>query len=65
MPKIANPIQVQKYLKGVNYPASKRDLVERARRQGADENVIYTLESIPDRTYEGPSGVAKEIGKLT
>lgn len=64
MPKVANPIQVQKFLKGINYPASKRDLVERARRQGADENVLYTLERLPDRTYEGPAGVAKEIGKL-
>lgn len=64
MPTIANPIQVQKYLAGVDYPVSKRDLIEIARRQGADENVLYTLERIPDRTYEGPSGVAKEIGKL-
>ncbi len=65
MPTIVNPIQVQKFLKGVDYPASKRELVEIARRQGADENVLYTLERLPDRTYEGPSGVAKEIGKLT
>jgi len=65
VPTIVNPIQVQKFLKGVDYPASKRELVEIARRQGADENVLYTLERLPDRTYEGPSGVAKEIGKLT
>jgi hypothetical protein len=62
--KIVNPIQVQKFLKGVNYPASRKDLIETARREGADENVIRTLASIPDRVYHGPTGVAEEIGKL-
>ncbi len=64
MANIVNPIQVQKYLKGVNYPASRRDLIETARREGADPNVIATLERIPDRIYHGPTGVAEEIGKL-
>ncbi len=65
MASVVNPIQVQKYLKGVNYPASRRDLIETARREGADQNVIATLERIPDRTYDGPTGVAREIGKLS
>lgn len=64
VPEIANPIQIQKFLKGVDYPASRKDLVDTASRNGADENVLYTLRQIPERTYEGPSGVAKEIGKL-
>ena len=63
--RIANPIQVQRFLKGVHYPVSKRDLVETARREGADRNVIETLERIPDRVYEGPTGVAEEIGRLS
>ncbi len=62
--QVANPIQVQKYLKGVDYPCSKRDLVEKARSEGADQTVLSTLEQIADRTYNGPSAVAEEIGKL-
>ena len=65
MANVANPIQVQKYLKGVDYPCSKRDLVEKARQEGADQNVLGTLERIPERTYHGPNAVAEEIGKLT
>lgn len=60
----ANPIQVQKALKGVKYPAPKRDLIATARRNEADQTVLSTLERIPDQTYQRPSDVAKEIGKL-
>lgn len=48
----------------MNYPAHKKDLVEHAKKQGADENVLYTLDRLPEREYDGPTGVAKEVGKL-
>ncbi len=60
-----NPIQVQKFLKGIDYPASKKDLIETARRAKADDNVLQTLDRLPERTYQGPSCVAEEIGKLS
>ncbi len=56
-----NPIQVQKALGGMNYPAGKQAIVAHARQRGADEEVISALERIPDREYDGPSGVQKEI----
>ena len=56
-----NPIQVEKALVGMNYPARKQDIVEPAREKGADENIMSALEQIPDREYDGPSGVQKEI----
>ncbi len=56
----ANPIQMQKFLGGVNYPASKDDLVEHARSKGADEEVLRKLEAMPDRTYDGPNAVSAE-----
>ncbi len=54
-----NPIQLQKYLKGVDYPASKQDLLERAKQEGADENVFSTLEQLPDEEYETPPRLVK------
>lgn len=59
-----NPIQVQKYLKGVDYPVRKSELVDTARREGADQRIVSTLERLPERDYEGPSGVTREIGNL-
>ena len=56
-----NPIQVQKALGGMDYPAGKQEILDHARQQGADDEVISALEAIPDREYDGPSGVQKEI----
>ncbi|MEU6425598.1 DUF2795 domain-containing protein [Microbispora sp. NPDC046973] len=56
-----NPIQLQKHLKGVDYPAGKSDLIQTARDQGADDNIIDALERIPDRQYDGPNAVSKAV----
>ncbi len=59
-----NPIQMQKYLKGVNYPAKKQDLLKRAKEEGADENICATLERLPDEEFETPADVSKAVGKI-
>lgn len=59
-----NPIQVEKFLKGLDYPVKKADLVKYAEQHGADENARNVLSRIPDREYEGPAGVSKAIGQI-
>ncbi len=59
-----NPIQLQKFLKGIDYPAKKQILLDQAKRNGADDNVMQALQGLPDKSYEGPTGIAKEIGKM-
>ena len=56
-----NPIQLQKHLKGVDYPASKADLVQAARDQGADQDTIRALEAMSDREYDGPNAVSQAV----
>lgn len=58
-----NPIQLQKHLKGMDYPASKQDLINHAKQQGADENALSALETLPDEQYETPADVSKAIGQ--
>lgn len=58
-----NPIQLQKHLKGVDYPASKQDLINHAKQQRADENALSALEQLPDEQYETPTDVSKAIGE--
>lgn len=58
-----NPIQLQKHLKGVDYPASKQDLLDHAKQQGADGNALSALEELPDQDYETPTDVSKMIGE--
>jgi len=59
-----NPIQVQKFLKGVDYPVDKNELVEKARKEGADKNVIETLENAPMDKFNSPNDVSQAIGQL-
>ncbi len=59
-----NPIQLQKYLKGLDYPASKADLIAKAQQEGADENVRATLDKLPDDSFETPADVSQAVGKI-
>lgn len=58
-----NPIQLQKHLKGVDYPANKEELIEHAKQNGADENAIAVLEELPDQEYETPTDVSEAVGE--
>ncbi|MBV8886805.1 MAG: DUF2795 domain-containing protein [Chroococcidiopsidaceae cyanobacterium CP_BM_RX_35] len=59
-----NPIQIQKHLKGLDYPASKQDLVKHAKQQGADKDALSSLEQLPDEEYETPAEVSKALGEI-
>ncbi len=59
-----NPIQVQKFLKGVDYPCSKQELISKAQQEGADQNVLQTLQAMPMERFNSPNDVAEAIGKI-
>jgi hypothetical protein len=59
-----NPIQLQKFLGGVDYPTDKATLVEHARKNGADDNVLDTLQNLPFDEFNSPNDVSEAIGKL-
>lgn len=65
MAEDVNPVQVQKFLSGIDYPCSKQELLDAAKSNGADKNVMNMLQEIPDREYDAPTDVTKELGKLT
>jgi hypothetical protein len=56
-------IEVQKYLSGVDYPATKDQLIEHARGKGAPDEVIEALSSLPDDEYDGPNKVSSAVAK--
>ncbi len=58
-----NPIEAQKYLKGVDYPARKQDLIEHARSNGAPEEMLRDLESAGQDEFDGPSAVQQAFSK--
>lgn len=60
-----NPIQLQKYLKGVDYPANREALLANAKKMGADKSVYASLEQLPDEDFETPADVSEAVGKLS
>jgi hypothetical protein len=58
---MVSPIAIQKALSGIDYPASKDDIIRHAQQQGGDKEVIEALNKIEDREYEGPSGVSSAV----
>jgi hypothetical protein len=56
-----SPIDIQKALSGIDYPASKDQIVQHAEKNGGDEEVVEALRKIDDREYEGPSGVSAAV----
>jgi hypothetical protein len=58
-----NPIKIQKFLSGVDYPADRDQLIQAAKSNGADKDTLDQLRQLPDRNYDGPSGVSKELAK--
>ena len=56
---MVSPIDIQKALKGMDYPATKQQILEHAKGGGKD--VVEALQKIEDREYEGPSGVSAAV----
>ena len=59
-----SPANVQAHLKGIDYPASKQDLVETARKNQAPQDVMRVLQEMPDEQYGGPQDVMKAYGDI-
>jgi Protein of unknown function (DUF2795) len=59
-----NPIQLQKFLGGIDYPARKQDLLDRAKKSGADKNVMKTLESLPRDNFNSPNDISEAFGDM-
>jgi hypothetical protein len=56
-----NPIRIQKFLSGVDYPASKQTLLETAKKEGADKDVLDALDRIPEVDYDAPTAISKAV----
>lgn len=59
-----SPIRVQRYLGGIEYPASKQRLVEHATAKGADDDVKQLLARLPEHDYRTPAELSRALGRL-
>jgi hypothetical protein len=56
-----NPIELQKHLSGVDYPADRDTLIRTARENGADDDLLQSRQQLPERQYSGPDEVTEAL----
>ena len=57
-----NPIEVQTHLKGIDYPASKEDVIATAESNDAPQEIIEALQAMDGAEFEGPDDVMDALG---
>jgi len=56
-----SPVEVQKHLKGVDYPAKGEELAATAQQQDAPEEVVEALRDHSDESFDGPNAVMEAV----
>lgn len=59
-----SPANVTTYLKGIDYPANKEQLVQQAQKNGAESAVMDVLNNMPDQEYGNMADVMKGYGEV-
>jgi uncharacterized protein DUF2795 len=58
-----SPSNVQSYLSGVDYPATKDDLLQAAKSNGAPRDIIQIIQGFERDEFGGPQEVMKAYGE--
>ncbi|HET8822313.1 MAG TPA: DUF2795 domain-containing protein [Thermoleophilaceae bacterium] len=57
-----NPIEVQEHLGGVDYPASKDEIITTAESNDAPQEIIEALQAMDGDQFKGPDDVMGALG---
>ncbi len=57
-----SPAEVEKFLKGMDFPAKKDDLVKHVKQES--QEVLEVLQKLPNETFNKSTDVAKAIGEV-
>lgn len=58
-----SPVNVTHLLKGVEFPAEKPDLIQRAKDNGAPPEVMDKIEAMPDQSHGSMADAMKGFGR--
>lgn len=59
-----NPAQVQKFLEGLMFPATKGQVINHVKEHGADQDILQVLDRLPEQSYESTTEIHRELNKL-
>lgn len=58
-----SPANVTRFLKGIDFPAQKKDLIQHAKKNQAEKDVMDLIQNMEERDYESMADVMKSYGK--
>lgn len=57
------PVEAQNYLKGLEYPASKADVIDTAQDEGADDMLLDSMrDQLPEAIFDSPADLSQALG---
>lgn len=59
----ATPTEVQKALRGADYPANRESLIRLAEENDASDDVLEDLRNLEEEEYESPAEVMSDLGE--
>lgn len=63
-PEKASPAAIERYIKGIHFPATKQTLLSQAKKNNAPEDVMKILNKFSEHDYGNVTEVAKEVGQI-
>lgn len=58
-----SPSNISHYLKGIDFPANKQDLIDHAEDNNAPDEVIQALQKLPEGEYESMADLMQGVGQ--
>lgn len=59
-----SPANVSTYLKGMDFPADRDQLIKHAEQNGAERDVLDVLKQMPEQQYDNMADVMKGYGEV-
>jgi len=60
----ASTVQIEVFMKGIELPAGKDDLINHAKKNNAPDNVIAVLSRLPEKDYRSATDISHEVGQV-
>lgn len=59
-----SPSNIARFLRGIDFPADRQEILDQARSNGAPGEVLDVLEHIPERDYGNMAELMKGVGEV-
>lgn len=59
-----NPADIEKAIDGIAYPTTREKLVEKAKHNHANTDIVDIIARLPDRNYDSADAVARHIARV-